>query len=1108
GGKVWFDNLTATAGVVSDDEDEDGLPDAYELANTTPPSTTSLNPGDDLENGGSGDGLTNLEEYNLGTDPNDPDSDDDGIEDGSETTTDPLDPDTDGDGLLDGSNIAVTSGDPRYTAWADDGILYTGDRTFLGEATAGTDPIDSDTDDDGTGDGAEINNGTDPLVPETSSQLAFNDPSFENGGSTAQVDGVNYVQHGKGNDPVSSYTAGAWNQWVINDGDKGGVLEDKDSYQGFTAAPAGVSGEQFHTYGRGGSAGPLFQYIHDGATTTGEITFSIDYWAHENDPLNPTPNNEEGEIQLRVIAFNDPSTVFIDLRADDVATGTGFISAGETWTTINPVDASTGFQTLETTLHLGPGYQYIGVIISHNKFHKYSDPVGTVVSFDNLTTSLPPDIDGDNLPDDYELANTTPPSTTSLDAGDDPENSGAGDGLTNLEEYYLGTDPLDPDSDDDGIDDGAESTTDPLDPDTDGLLDGNSIPVASGDPRYASWADEGIVYTGDRTFLGETPAGTDPANPDSDGDGLKDGVETNTGTFVDASNTGTNPLDSNSDSDNATDWYEVAAAFTDPTDGADEPNVPYPQADPDPADTGVTTKPVKVYIMSGQSNMVGYGLTSGPAPGTLETVTGVDNKFPNLVASGGGWTTRNDVYYHGVESDTGKGPLSADVSGVHYGPELGFGYVMGWHHDEPVLLIKASIGNRALRWDFLPPGSARFEYNGNTFAGHGESPGSWPTGTTPVPNGWYAGKEFDTMFKHEDDMGPSLAWSDGYDFPKNCYVRYNGVGYRAKDAHTSAPATEPGVGADWTTWWEVRDDFNVVDILDNFATEYPDWAAQGFEIAGYVWWQGHKDGGGQPSAGRYEQNMVQFIKEIRKYYENRYPANTSPDAPFVIATVGFRGWEMAGTELEVGEAQLAVSGETGNYPEFAGNVKTVETRGYWREADASPRDEYYHYNWNAETYMLVGDALGRAMIDLTAGSGTPGGNNFSDWLDGYNVGGENGIDDDPDDDGIESGVENFFGTAPDTFSQGLVSGSVNQGANTFTFTHPLNATPADDLTATYRWSTDLQTFTDDGNSNGAGTTTVNFVQGVPAGGMVTVTATITGSVIPDKLFVDVEVTQD
>ena len=53
------------------DTDGDGLPDEYELLYTDPPSGTDLNPGDDLEP----DGLTNIEEYNLGTKPDNPDTD-------------------------------------------------------------------------------------------------------------------------------------------------------------------------------------------------------------------------------------------------------------------------------------------------------------------------------------------------------------------------------------------------------------------------------------------------------------------------------------------------------------------------------------------------------------------------------------------------------------------------------------------------------------------------------------------------------------------------------------------------------------------------------------------------------------------------------------------------------------------------------------------------------------------------------------------------------------------------------------------------------------------------------------------------------------------------
>ena len=48
-------------------------------------------------------------------------------------------------------------------------------------------------------------------------------------------------------------------------------------------------------------------------------------------------------------------------------------------------------------------------------------------------------------------------------------------------------------------------------------------------------------------------------------------------------------------------------------------------------------------------------------------------------------------------------------------------------------------------------------------------------------------------------------------------------------------------------------------------------------------------------------------------------------------------------------------------------VKAVDTRPFWRSIEQSPGDEGHHYNRNAETYMLVGDALARGLIDLTEG---------------------------------------------------------------------------------------------------------------------------------------------
>jgi hypothetical protein len=126
---------------------------------------------------------------------------------------------------------------------------------------------------------------------------------------------------------------------------------------------------------------------------------------------------------------------------------------------------------------------------------------------------------------------------------------------------------------------------------------------------------------------------------------------------------------------------------------------------------------------------------------------------------------------------------------------------------------------------------------------------------------------------------------------------------------------------------------------------------------------------------------------------------------------------------------------------------------------------------------------------------------FAAWIGGFDVGGQTGLDDDPDGDGIDNGVENFFGTDPDDFSQGLIA--VSKSGNNFTFAHP-QGTLASDLTATYRWSTDLLTF-HDANQN-VGGTTVTFTPSVTPGST-TVVATIAGMPL-ERLFVVVRVTQN
>ena len=320
---------------------------------------------------------------------------------------------------------------------------------------------------------------------------------------------------------------------------------------------------------------------------------------------------------------------------------------------------------------------------------------------------------------------------------------------------------------------------------------------------------------------------------------------------------------------------------------------------PDPdAKPATMDKPVKVFILMGQSNMLGFGkVTPEDKDGTLTHAIKTKKKYPHLVDDHGNWTQRNDVRYVQVMHRNDKMSTLRNewltVKG-NVGPELQFGHIMGHVLDEPVLVLKSCIGNRSLGWDLLPPGSKQFEYEGKIYAGYKESPLSWAKGTEPKPINWYAGKQYD------DDIG------------------------------------------------------NAKKVLDNIGEYYP--GAKSCEVAGFVWWQGHKDQN-PAHASRYEQNLVHLIRTLRKDFN-------APDAKFVLATIAFGGWDLKGPGLTVANAQLAVSGEKGKYPEFVGNVKTIEARDFWRDKEVSPSGAGYHYNHNAETHIEVGNALGWAMADL------------------------------------------------------------------------------------------------------------------------------------------------
>jgi len=141
------------------------------------------------------------------------------------------------------------------------------------------------------------------------------------------------------------------------------------------------------------------------------------------------------------------------------------------------------------------------------------------------------------------------------------------------------------------------------------------------------------------------------------------------------------------------------------------------------------------------------------------------------------------------------------------------------------------------------------------------------------------------------------------------------------------------------------------DCVTHLDTEFPEWKGMGYRIAGIGWHQGWNDRIDQAFNDEYEKNLANFIRDIRKDLG-------TPNLPFVIAETGMSGPEEKHPRaLSLMKAQAAVA----EYPEFQGNVAFVGTKAFWRDKEASPTGQAYHWNTNAETYYLIGEAMGQAM---------------------------------------------------------------------------------------------------------------------------------------------------
>jgi outer membrane protein OmpA-like peptidoglycan-associated protein len=680
------------AGSVSDgieDLNRNGRIDAGER-DPNQPADDVLAPDDDND----GDGLSNDQEDDLGTDPNDADSDDDGVTDGAEPNPagdadgdgdiNALDPDSDDDGLFDGTELGVIA--PNADTDPAPGF-------FVPDADPATttNPLDPDTDDGSVPDGIEDtdrngrvdagerdpNVGADDVAPPADSDgdgLSDDDeddlgtdPNDADSDDDGVIDGAEPTPAGDAD----------------GDGDINALDPDSDDDGLFDGTEVGVTEPNADT----DPAPGFFVPDADPATTT--------------NPLDPDTDDgsvldgiEDADRNGRVDAGErDPNLGADDIPPGDDTDGDGIPDEGEIGLGTDPNDADSDDDGVRDG-----DEQPLGADTDGDGFISPLDPDSDNDGlFDGtesgVTEPLPDtDVEAGNFVPDADPATTTDPNDADTDDGgvidgtedadgngrvdagerdpnigadDMPETDTDGDGLEDGVENDLGTDPNDADSDDDGVIDGSEpelaADTDgdgainALDPDSDddGLLDGTELGVTEPNADTDEAAGNFVPDADPATT-------TDPLDADTDDGGVIDGTEdTNLNGSVDEGER--DPLngaddggvpDNDPDRDGLTNDEEEALG-TDPDDGDSDDDGVADGAEPDlDADTDGDGD-----INALDPDSDGDGLFDGTEMGVTDPVPGTDPEA--------------DTFVPDADPDTTTDPLDPDTDdgGVNDGDE-------------------------------------------------------------------------------------------------------------------------------------------------------------------------------------------------------------------------------------------------------------------------------------------------------------------------------------------------------------------------------------------------------------------------------------------------------
>jgi len=538
------------------DSDGDGISDGDELKIGTDPGNEDTD-GDgqtDRNEDADGDGINNRNElYIYGTDPLSSDSDGDGLDDSEEIfvyETDPNDSDSDNDGLKDGEEVITYLTDPNLKDTDGDGLddkdemlywYYRGINPF-GDLDGDGIPnvLDPDSDGDGWSDGYEIVNGTDP---------AHND----NEPYSTQVAWVSFKEEVLGSQSIIKVR--------INVADPFGGLTPTVSSASFSSFSSDVSITSILTTDQINNEVTNSSYC---PVIGGESLYQSFI----------STNSSLDAVDLRFeIGGSFPAggyTTEIKIRADNttgtvIGNGTAFIPGplspgGQVDVRIefpNPISVIAGNTFFIEWISPIQGNSYLSWMGTGNNEYTngiaYDSSGSPVVNRDYIfityTSAFPVVIPAFGVME-VELTYTS----TTLDYSF---------GLLQINNSYPGFlnftmsgSGLALDDDNDGYTNPQELLmgTDPGNPDTDGdgVLDGDEFSIFMLNPKL-DLDDDGVENEDEFSVYG-----TDPFNPDSDFDGIKDGYEIFT--FL------TDPLEPDSDGDGVTDGNEVYVYETDPLD--------------------------------------------------------------------------------------------------------------------------------------------------------------------------------------------------------------------------------------------------------------------------------------------------------------------------------------------------------------------------------------------------------------------------------------------------------------------------------------------------------------------------------------------------------------